>query len=302
MDINDRFASKALSVEETPEPFRSAMLGQLLPGEPLRLLVFGPASTNMDVRTPATMLGVTDRRWVLLSDDKGGIHSAECNFTDTLLVEVTSILLYGKLKIDFVANGELQTSMVEFNVVNEELYREVTDLLLSGIEGTPAALTESENEWKKSARQLEGWPLKFYNAMTDYLPTGGPLLAAVHWPAVVGGFRRELAPAAALAVTDRELLLISEEKTASWERARDRHDKLGCIATYFPRVRLATFHIDHQEHFSILELEMHASHGAERLKILMPSEQEQAMAKAMDSISWRNDIRSPSELYESDAE
>lgn len=286
MDINDRFASKVLHSEATPEPFRSAMLSHMLPNEPIRTLVFGPASTNMGARSPATLLAVTDRRWTLLSDDAGGhIHPIECTFSDTLLVEVTAILLYGRLTIDCVANGALQTSVVEFNLVNEELYHEATELILNGIEGTAASQTESEDEWKESARLLEGWPLKFYNAMIDYLPTGRRLVAALRWPAVYGGFQRELAPAAALAITDGELLLVSEEKAASWERALDHHEKLGCIVTYYPRNRLAAAHLIHHDHFSILELEMHAYHGGERLKVLLPVEHEQAVAQLMDNIA-----------------
>ena len=44
------------------------------------------------------------------------------------------------------------------------------------------------------------------------MPKGRRLLFATHWPALIGGFRRELAPAAALALTERELILVSDEK------------------------------------------------------------------------------------------
>jgi hypothetical protein len=270
MNINDRFATRAQTINATPEPFRREMI-RAASEEPLRLLIFGPAVTNMGVRSPATLLGLTARRWILVSDNsEGGIDAIECDFADTLLVEITALLLYGRLKIDYATAEELHTCAVEFNTVDEELYCEATELLLAGIEETVRSTTESEKEWSATAESLKGWPLKFYNAMIDYLPIGHRLLGAVHWPAVVGGFHKELSPAAAIGVTERELLLISEERSAPWDRARKHHAKLGCIVTYFPRIRLAKFHLDYHAHFTILELEMHASHGSEGLKILMP--------------------------------
>jgi hypothetical protein len=101
------------------------------------------------------------------------------------------------------------------------------------------------------------------------------------WPAVRGGFRRELAPAAALLVFERELVLISDEKAPSWAEDGSAA-KLGGIVTYFPVVRLSDYHVSHQERFSVLALEVHASHGGEKLEILFPSDRESQVLKALE--------------------
>jgi hypothetical protein len=106
------------------------------------------------------------------------------------------------------------------------------------------------------------------------------LLAATQWPAILGGFRRELAPAGALLVTERELVLIAEEKAPDWYYGE--WAKYGGIITYFPLARLADFHVGQQDRFGVLALEVHASHGGERLEILFPFDHERAVSKTME--------------------
>jgi hypothetical protein len=121
--------------------------------------------------------------------------------------------------------------------------------------------------------------MKFRNAAPVALPEGQRLVAVVHWPAIRGGFGRELAPAAVLLATGQELVLLSEEK--AWVRGPPQA-KYGYVVTYFPLVRLASFDTRWHRRFSILELEMYASHGGESLQILFPSEQEQAVAQVVE--------------------
>ena len=104
--------------------------------------------------------------------------------------------------------------------------------------------------------------------------------AATQWPAILGGFRRELAPAGALLITERELVLIADEKTPNWYRGE--WAKYGGIITYFPLARLDDFHVGRQDRFSVLALHVHASHGGERLEILFPSDHERVVSEAME--------------------
>jgi hypothetical protein len=101
---------------------------------------------------------------------------------------------------------------VKFDTVGEEFYREAIDLLLNGIDPTlaiPAAESDGDD-----ALISEAWPIQFRAEAQRYRPKGQRLLAATQWPAIVDGFRRELAPGGALLVTERELVLISEEKSS----------------------------------------------------------------------------------------
>ena len=82
---------------------------------------------------------------------------------------------------------------------------------------------------------------------------------------------RPLCPAAALLVTERELVLILQEKTTG---------DIGVI-TYFPLVCLWDFHVSQQQRLGVLALEVNAKRGAEKLEILFPAYCARALSKAM---------------------
>ena len=281
MDIDDRFASKAVQVEETSEPFRRALLEHLSADEPLNLLVYGPAFSTMDLKMPATVLALTNRRWLVISEEEDGSAAVdECDFGDTLLLELTSILLAWQLKIDFIKGGAARFCTIQFHGAMgavENLYCPAIELMLNGINETPGGTPMQQGN---AATVFDGWPADFRNAALHYLPKDRHMVSAVHWPAAASGFKRELAPAGALLLTACELVLIAE-RPLPWMRLREQQ-KLGTIITYFPLVRLEQFNVRHHERFSILELEMHASHGAEKLEIVFSSEHEQSIFRLME--------------------
>ena len=278
MGTDDRFATQAMRVGEVPEPFRTILLEHLSPRVPVYLLAFNPSHTSQGVWSPATLLALTDNRWLLVSDDTDGNSTVvECAYDDTLLVELTEILLYGRLRIDFVAGGKSRACAVEFNTVMDRLYRDAVRRVLRGIEGERAV---APAEKPMIVPGIETWPMMFRNAVPELLPQGRSFAGAVQWPAVHGGFGRELAPAAVLLITDREILLISEER--AWARG-PRQAKYGRIATYYPLVRLADFGLESYGRLSILELKMHASHGGETLQILLPSEREKEVVQVVEA-------------------
>ena len=69
--------------------------------------------------------------------------------------------------------------------------------------------------------------MKFRTEAERYRPKGKRLSAAMRWPAIFGGFQRELAPAGALLVTERELVLISEEISNLPANTREMSTGLG---------------------------------------------------------------------------
>jgi hypothetical protein len=280
-----QFAGRVASVEETPEPFRPALLRQITPEEPVRLIVCEPAFITMGRRRPSTVTVVTDRRWLIASDERqNAISVVSSSFDETLLVEMAVILLAGHLKIDFgSADSAPSSGMVEFNTVMQEVYREAVDLVLDGIIGTTGKHGASP-----TVELFADWPIKFRNIVPRFVHQGSRVLAATHWPSVIGGFERELAPEAALIATDHELLLVLDERAPFWSRA-GHHGKFGNIATYFPLVRLAGFQLDRRERATDLDLEMHASHGGEKLHMTFPSDHEPMVRKVLDSaMSWKS--------------
>jgi hypothetical protein len=83
-------------------------------------------------------------------------------------------------------------------------------------------------------------------------------------------------------VTERELVLVAEEKAPDWYHGE--WAKHGGIITYFPLARLDDFHVGQQDRFGVLALYVHASHGGERLEILFPSDHERTVSKAMEQV------------------
>ena len=171
---------------------------------------------------------------------------------------------------------------------------------------------------------FENWPMKFRNEARRYRPRGQRLLAALRWPAVYGASKRETAPAGALLVTGRELVLISDEINSSKEASSEVELKerlgrektssagtapgtipvpvfekadldsgelpgdvyeFGEIITFVPRVRLANFQVSQQHQFGVLALEVRVAHGREKLEILFPSDRREAVSQAMKQVS-----------------
>ena len=279
MEIDSRFPTKLDSVSDAPEPLRSAVEESLASPKSVRLLVHAPAFSTVDEKSPATVLAVTDSGWLVASEtEEGGASVEKSSFSDTLFLELTSILLSGRLRICFATVGGSYSATMTFDTVGEELYREAIYLMLNGIDQTVTPPAENDGD---AASISETWPLKFRTEAERYRPKGQRFLAATQWSAIFGGFQRELAPAGALLLTDRELVLISEEKASPRQHIGDLHE-FGGIITYFPLVRLADFHLSHHERFGVLALQVHATHGGEKLEIVFPSDHERAVSEVMD--------------------
>ena len=102
MEIDTRFPTKLNTVSDAPEPLRSALVESFPSGEPVLLLVHAPAFTTGDEKSPATLLAVTNNGWFVASEtEDGGAALEKSDFSDTLFLELTSILLLGQLRISF---------------------------------------------------------------------------------------------------------------------------------------------------------------------------------------------------------
>lgn len=291
MITDTRFATKLDTINDAPEALRNVLLDNLPSRDSVRLLIHAPAFLTLAERsptapevtpslgTPATVLAVTSDGWLVASEtEDGGASVEKAHFHDTLFLELTSILLSGQLRIYFAAVGTSYSATMNFDTVGEELYREAIDLILSGIDRTPATTAEID---RGGTSPFEAWPLKFRSEAERYRPKGQRLLAATQWLAIIDGFQRELCRAGALLVTERELVLISEEKRSPRLHPGD-FQKFGGIITYFPLVRLLDFHVSHHERFDVLALRVHAVHGGEKLEIIFPADHEKAVSEAME--------------------
>jgi hypothetical protein len=215
MEIDTRFPTKLNTVSDAPEPLRSALLEGLSSEEPVRLLVHAPAFSSGDQISPATMLAVTDNGWLVASETKdSGAVLVKSDFSDTLFLEVRSILLSGQLRISFASGDASHSVAIDFESVEDESYREAIHLILAAIDPAHSAIGEHD---QSAPPGFENWPKKFRNEVKRYWAKGGRSLVALQWPAVVGEFERQLAPAGALAITERELVIVSDERESSAE-------------------------------------------------------------------------------------
>jgi hypothetical protein len=288
-ELWERFASRLKTVDETPEPLRAAAFAALKPDDEIRLLVFGPAQKVLGNISPATLLEILENEWLVVTGTEEITPELfRCAFADTLLVEITNIQLHGKLRLDFVAGGRAQTVVLEFNTVMEGLYQEAVQLLLNGMDGI-SEITPCDS--KKLHHSLESLPMKFFNATAQFIPMRQRVLALVHWPAVLGEkrlcWRHEITPEAMLALTDRELLFISEEKTSSWARP-DRVPKYGSIVTHCPLSRVAAVQMSEHDLLDTIDVEIRVRGAGEKLKIDFPHEQKHR---------WVNGFERPDEIY-----
>jgi len=177
MEIDARFPTRLQTASDAPESFRSVMAESLPSGEPIRLLVHAPAFAAGDEKSPATVLAVTNSGWLVASqtEDGGGATLQKSNFGDTLFVELTSILLFGQLRIAFAAAGGSHSIAIKFDTAEDELYREAIDLVLAGID---PALTGVAEKGRVKAQAFGDWPMKVRNEAQRYCPKGQRLLAA----------------------------------------------------------------------------------------------------------------------------
>jgi hypothetical protein len=288
MEIDTRFPIKLDSVSDAPEPLRSALTESLPSGESVRFLVHAPTFTAEEEKSPATVLAITNNGWFVASETgSGNATVAKSSFSDTLFLELKSVLLSGRLRIFFASQGNSSPVTIKFETVEDELYRDAIDLILASIDPALTGLTDTD---RNKASIFEGWPMKVRNEAQRYSPRGQRFLAAIHWPAILGGGREQFAPAGALLISERELVIIAEEKAFSSESAPEDasaeapKEIFGGIITFVPRVRLKDFQISHKESVGVLTLDIRAEHGGQKVEVNFPSEHEKALSTAMEQM------------------
>ena len=269
----DEIYSEELEIASVHEPFRTALLGALKDRERTRRLLYSPPFSTVGFTAPASLLAITDERWLVILEEESEPYVAHATFDDTLLVELSIILLSGQLKLDYVKEGTSVPIALQFDIVSKRNYFEAVKSLLAGMETCPVG---TAGKIIDPGQDIENWPFKFRNIAAEYLPRGGRLRSGVYWETMYGGFGREIAPAGALICTEQELVLVAEEKAPIWQSREERHDKYGEIITYFPLRCLADYRIIEQHQFDILSLEVHAKHGGEQLKVIFRQEAERA--------------------------
>lgn len=276
----ERFSYRLNDRRDVREPFRS-VLAKLLPGdaEP-RLMVFSPSIETTEGSTAASVLVIEADRWHLVSEnDEGGAGAISVGFNATLLVEMTVVLLLGRLKIDYVVRGQVRSMVVEFNTVMEPLYDEAVHGVLASMDGVAGAEPLDRGG---DIELLHSMPLKFRNAVLRFAPPAERILAATYWPAIVvknaNLIENEISPESALVLCERELLVVSAERLIPEDRSNQRFriglvNKHGSIAIHGRLSRLNEFRFGGFGHAITLDLLFRIDPAIEILTLAFPADQ-----------------------------
>ena len=120
-------------IDEAPAAFVRAFGDSFPSRTSVRLMIYAPGVTVEDVKLAATLLVLTDDAWILASENgNGSVSLDKCSFSETLFLQVTSIVLWGSLHIDYASGGASYSAVMWFNTVREELTRRRSTLCSGG--------------------------------------------------------------------------------------------------------------------------------------------------------------------------
>jgi hypothetical protein len=121
MNIDTGFPTKLDSVQDAPEPLRKSLMESFPSKESVHFLVHAPLFSTANERSSPTVLAVTSVGWLVASEtETGGVSIQNSDFRDTLFLKLTSILLWGQLKIHFVMAGKSDIAILRFDTVGEK--------------------------------------------------------------------------------------------------------------------------------------------------------------------------------------
>jgi hypothetical protein len=272
-------------IDECPEPFREPLRRAIGAGTNIYHIIYSPPLVSGRSSMPGSVFCVTDREWLIVREvRKRGIELTRALYGDTLLVELTDILLYGRLKIVYAFNGQCKSGVCFFNTVSEDIYTNAIYRVLNLIED----VTEPPGEKDRAVlTYLENWPLKFRNYGWEFLPPDSDLVNGTNWPTILGRFRHELGPAMALILTDCHLITLADEPSRSWF-VDDDHVNVGLIVMYIPRNRISDFEIQKHSRFNVLEAQVSTALGGDLLQLRFPPEyQDKVVALISRAVSHR---------------
>lgn len=275
MELDRRFATVLKSLSDAPLAMAAAIRRKDGISEVPDVLIFSPAFTTMDIHRPASLLALTSTHWAIAIDSSKSaekpvadeaVSAIGCSYDQTLAVDLSILMLDGRLAIH--GNGcNFSGFIIYFNTVMEKIYRQAAFFALDQITRTAGGSGESLPQKEQLTRPK--LPMKFNSALDRFTPPGRTVDSYTYWTAVIGGFHRQLAPAAMLVRTERELILISDE-ARSVGLFRSPQQNLGYVVTYLPRKRIRSVVCRSGTKFAALEITLLVEGTTELITILVP--------------------------------
>lgn len=244
LDDHPRRITKA---ERLPEPFSTIYTRALLNNGPCRLSIYAPALSSLGARRPSDaghLLMVFDNHLLVArqpdATDRADMFTVL--FSELLFVEMGVILLYSWMKLVF--NQQEHTEIkIPFHTVGLGDFMEVLGFVRRALDPAPAQACEPLSAWPEL-------PLKFQNALRHWLADGEAIIELAFQPEMrahwLRFFTRQVAPPLLVALTDRQLLLITEEQS-QWKTRAGREgigmSKYSSIYTYCPLSKVTSLEV-----------------------------------------------------------
>ena len=154
---------------------------------------------------------------------------------ELVYVHLSLLLLYGRLELAGLVNGALSRVIVEYNTVGHDFLQPALHRFLR-LAWAQAQAQENQDHTDILLSGLDEQSFKFGNGLRYYaLQSDERLLGFVFQPRITQRylhlFRRLIAPTTLLALTDRDLVIIEENRTTS--------AAYGWIFTFCPRACVA---------------------------------------------------------------
>jgi hypothetical protein len=299
----ERFSFQLKDRDDIREPFH-AVLRKLLPaGARPATMVFTPSLETSEGTTASSVLVVEHDRWHLIVETETRDTTVTSSTIDrTVLVEMTVVLLLGRLKFDFATQHDIRSVVIEFNTVMEHLYQEAAEHILGAMKGLPSPPPPPLKR-ETELELLHSVPLKFRNSILRFTPPAERILNLAYWPAILvehrGLIEHELSPESALVLCERELLLISEEKLLPGDRPEHRFriglvNKHGSIAVHGLLSRLSEFRFGGIGGSVTLDLLFQVDPVIEILSLVMPADQKHAVVELLrQALRLKREPRKP---------
>jgi hypothetical protein len=242
----------ARKIAELPANLRLAILGSpWLAEEQVTSIFFVPPQTFSgdwaglrDMPEQALLFTPQGVLHVQASTSGGPARTAYLRGADLVYVHLSLLLLYGRLELAGEVDGSLVRVVVEYNTASHDFLQPALHQLLRMAWEQPYENLD-EDPTVTILGRLRDQSLKFRNELRNYgLQVGERLMGFVFQPGVTrrywGLFHRQVMPAALLALTDRQVIIVEEE------RLKHAHT-YGWFLTFCPRACIAGFDVQPRE-------------------------------------------------------
>ena len=266
------------SMADLPELFQQVVKFSLKPSEQINSIIVIP-------RKPFLKRGGTPYQ-VLLSTSRGMLHLQERVLPGKppivtylpgealLYAHHSLLLLYGRIELVGEVNTNLVRIIVEYNTVGEDLLEAVLKQFLR----FTYCWTDTDISYHPQSDTLldalQAKSFKFMNGLRLYaLQPGEKLLGFVFQPRITKPalhfFRRPIAPEALLALTDKAVIIIEEDK--AWGAA------YGWLITLCPRKFVTDIEVKPNQEWNDISVHLQRNGINEVCKMTLENETAQAL-------------------------